>query len=175
VLPSKDVDGFHPQNVGRFFSKKSFSQMQDLLIPCTPHGIIKLLEYYDFDFTGKNAVVIGRSNIVGKPLSLLLLSKNATVTVCHTKTASLSSVTREADLLVAAIGRARFVKADMVKEGAWVVDVGVNRVPEGLCGDVDFEQVSKKVEAITPVPGGIGPMTICMLLYNTVRVAEWGS
>lgn len=167
ILPEKDVDGFHPINVGKL------SLGQDTFISCTPAGIIKILEYYNIDIEGKNAVVIGRSNIVGKPMSQCLLNKNATVTICHSKTRDLPSITKNADILVAAIGKPEFVTADMVKEGAVVIDVGINRMPDGkLKGDVDYANVSKKVEYITPVPGGVGPMTIAMLMSNLVKAAK---
>ncbi|MBQ7929500.1 MAG: bifunctional 5,10-methylenetetrahydrofolate dehydrogenase/5,10-methenyltetrahydrofolate cyclohydrolase, partial [Clostridia bacterium] len=142
-------------------------------LPCTPAGVMKMLEYENIDVTGKECVVIGRSNIVGKPMSMLLLHANGTVTTCHSRTKNLADVTRRADILVVAIGKANFVTADMVKEGAVVIDVGMNRNAEGkLCGDVDFENVKEKASAITPVPGGVGVMTITMLLENTLRAAE---
>ncbi|MCK5710340.1 MAG: bifunctional methylenetetrahydrofolate dehydrogenase/methenyltetrahydrofolate cyclohydrolase FolD [Deltaproteobacteria bacterium] len=163
----KDVDGFHPYNVGLLV------EGNPRFIPCTPHGIIKMLEFYDIDIKGKQAVIVGRSNIVGKPVSMLLLHRHATVTVCHSRTKPLDEVTRRADILVAAIGRANFITADMVKEGAVVIDVGINRNEEGkLTGDVDFEAVSQKASYITPVPGGVGPMTISMLLWNTLESAK---
>ena len=167
ISPDKDVDGFHPYNVGRMTSGLP------TFLPCTPHGIMKLLEFYNVDNCGKNCVVIGRSNIVGKPISLLLLAENGTVTVCHSKTQNLKEITSKADILVVAIGRANFVSADMVKEGAVVLDVGINRGEDGkLYGDVDFENVSQIASKITPVPGGVGPMTITMLLKNTVDSAK---
>lgn len=167
ISPDKDVDGFHPYNVGRMTSGLP------TFLPCTPHGIMKLLEFYNVDICGKNCVVIGRSNIVGKPISLLLLAENGTVTVCHSKTQNLKEITSKADILVVAIGRANFVSADMVKEGAVVIDVGINRGEDGkLYGDVDFENVSQIASKITPVPGGVGPMTITMLLENTVDSAK---
>jgi len=158
----KDVDGFHPINVGKLVVG------EDTFIPCTPHGIIKLLEHEDIDIEGKKAVVIGRSNIVGKPISMLLLQKNATVTICHSRTKNLKEVTKEADILIAAIGKPKFVTSDMVKPGAVVIDVGINRVDDKIVGDVDFEGVKDVVGSMTPVPGGVGPMTIAMLIYNTV-------
>ncbi|WP_201750463.1 bifunctional methylenetetrahydrofolate dehydrogenase/methenyltetrahydrofolate cyclohydrolase FolD [Senegalia massiliensis] len=161
----KDVDGFHPINAGKLLVG------EDTFIPCTPHGIIKLIESNDIDVEGKRVVVLGRSNIVGKPISLLLLQKNATVTICHSRTKNLKEITKEADILVAAIGKANFVKRDMVKKGATVIDVGINRVDGKLAGDVDFEDVKETVGHITPVPGGVGPMTITMLIYNTVKSA----
>jgi len=167
VTPLKDVDGFHPYNVGLLV------EGNPRFISCTPHGIIKMLEFYNIDITGKEAVVVGRSNIVGKPVSMLLLHRHATVTICHSRTKPLDEVTRRADILVAAIGRANFITADMVKEGAVVIDVGINRNEEGkLTGDVDFEGVSQKASYITPVPGGVGPMTISMLLWNTLESAK---
>lgn len=167
VSPLKDVDGFHPENVGRLV------EGNPRFVSCTPAGIIKMLEYYNLDIKGKEAVIIGRSNIVGKPVSLLLLHRHATVTICHSRTQDLPQVARRADILVAAIGRAKFVTEDMVKDGAVVIDVGINRNEEGkLVGDVDFENVSKKASYITPVPGGVGPMTITMLLWNTLESAK---
>lgn len=167
VTPLKDVDGFHPYNVGLLV------EGNPRFISCTPHGIIKMLEFYNIDITGKEAVIVGRSNIVGKPVSMLLLHRHATVTVCHSRTKPLDEVTRRADILVAAIGRANFITADMVKPGAVVIDVGINRNEEGkLTGDVDFEAVSQKASYITPVPGGVGPMTISMLLWNTLESAK---
>ena len=167
ISPLKDVDAFHPENVGKIMIGD-----YDFL-PCTPAGIMRLLEFYKIDVVGKRCVVIGRSNIVGKPMAHLLLEKNGTVTVCHSKTEGLSEITRSADILVAAVGRPLFVTADMVKPGAVVIDVGINRNSEGkLVGDVDFESVSAIASYITPVPGGVGPMTITMLLENTLLAAE---
>ena len=167
ISPEKDVDGFHPVNVGKLVLG------QDTFVSCTPYGIMRMFEAYNIDLEGKNAVVIGRSNIVGKPMSHCLLNKNATVTICHSRTKNLAEITKRADILVAAIGKAEFVKADMVKEGAVVIDVGINRNEEGkLKGDVDFENVSKKASYITPVPGGVGPMTIAMLMNNVVKAAK---
>lgn len=167
ISPSKDVDAFHPVNVGKIMIGDY------VFAPCTPQGIIELLNHSNIDIEGKNCVVIGRSNIVGKPMSMLLLHKNATVTICHSKTKNLSEVTRGADILIAAVGRANFVTADMVKEGAVVIDVGINRLENGkLCGDVDFEAVAPKCSHITPVPGGVGPMTIAVLMKNTVAAAK---
>lgn len=167
IDPRKDVDAFHPVNVGKIMIGD-----YDFL-PCTPAGIMELIRSAGVDPEGKRAVVIGRSDIVGKPMSMLLLHANATVTVCHSRTRDLASVTREADILVAAVGKAKFVTADMVRDGAVVIDVGMNR-PEGgkLCGDVDFDAVAPKCEAITPVPGGVGPMTIAMLMRNTLTAAK---
>ncbi len=167
VSPAKDVDGFHPYNVGLLV------EGHPRFISCTPHGIIKMLEYYNIDIEGKQAVIVGRSNIVGKPVSILLLHRHATVTICHSRTKPLDEVTKRADILVAAIGRANFITADMVKEGAVVIDVGINRNQEGkLTGDVEFEGVSEVASYITPVPGGVGPMTITMLLWNTLESAK---
>ena len=164
---AKDVDGFNPINVGKL------SIGEDCFISCTPHGVVKMLEEYNIPVEGKRAVIIGRSNIVGKPLIQCMLNKNATVTVCHSKTKNIEEITREADILIAALGKPKFVKADMVKENAVVIDVGINRNEEGkLVGDVDFENVSKKASYITPVPGGVGPMTIAMLMNNVVKAAK---
>lgn len=166
VSPAKDVDGFHPENVGLLVSGNP------RFVSCTPYGIIKMLDYYGIDPKGKEAVVVGRSNIVGKPVSMLLLHRHATVTICHSRTRDLGEVTRRADILVAAIGRANMITEDMVREGAVVIDVGINRKEDGkLTGDVDFEKVSQKASYITPVPGGVGPMTITMLLWNTLESA----
>ena len=167
IDPRKDVDAFHPQNVGGIMTGDySF-------VPCTPAGVMELLAHYGIDPAGKHCVIVGRSNIVGKPQALLMLEKNATVTVCHSRTPDLAAFTRKADILVVAVGRAALVTADMVKEGAVVIDVGMNRNAEGkLCGDVDFEGVSKVASYITPVPGGVGPMTITMLLRNTMTAAK---
>lgn len=174
INPKKDVDGFHPTSVGLFFTEKNFKDMMDkqLFLPCTPHGIIEMLLRSGVELSGANAVVLGRSNIVGKPVALLLMANNATVTICHSRTKDLSEVCQRADILIAAIGRAKFVTAEMVKEGAVVIDVGINRTDEGLVGDVDFDQVKEKASMITPVPGGVGPMTITMLLTNTVKSAK---
>ena len=166
ILPEKDVDGFHIENAGKLFTG------QDGVVACTPKGIMYMLEKAGVPLTGKNAVVIGRSNIVGKPIAMLLLDANCTVTICHSRTQNLKEHTRNADVLVAAVGRPRFVTADMVKEGAAVIDVGINRVDGKLCGDVDFDAVAEKASYITPVPGGVGKMTICMLMANTVEAAE---
>ena len=167
IKPEKDVDAFHPTNVGRItIGNPKF-------LPCTPAGIMELLHRSNVEISGKECVVVGRSNIVGKPMALLLLAENGTVTVCHSKTKNLKEVCRRADILVVAIGKADFVTADMVKEGAVVIDVGMNRNAEGkLTGDVDFASVSEVASYITPVPGGVGPMTITMLLQNTLRAAE---
>ena len=163
IDPNKDVDGFHPVNVGKLVVGNA------LLTPCTPTGIIKLLDYYEIDISGKHAVILGRSNIVGKPVSMLLLQRNATITICHSRTKNLDKITRSADILVAAIGRANFVTENMVSKGAIVIDVGINRVDGKLTGDINFETVSKKASYITPVPGGVGPMTIALLMENTLK------
>lgn len=163
----KDVDGFNPINVGKLMIG------QDCFISCTPYGIIKMLEEYNIPIEGKHAVVIGRSNIVGKPLSQCLLNKNATITTCHSKTENLKEITKTADILISAVGKANMVTADMVKEGATVIDVGMNRNDEGkLVGDVDFENVKEKASYITPVPGGVGPMTIAMLMNNVIKATK---
>ena len=166
IRPEKDVDGFHAVNMGRL------ARGEDCVVACTPNGALHMLKAAGVPIAGKNAVVIGRSNIVGKPMALLLLQENATVTICHSRTVDLASHTRRADILVAAIGKPRFITADMVKDGAVVVDVGINRVDGKLCGDVDFGPVSQKASYITPVPGGVGKMTIAMLMDNTVAAAE---
>ena len=178
ISPEKDVDGFHPVNVGNLvIGKKAF-------LPCTPHGIIVLLEKMGIETSGKHAVVIGRSNIVGKPVSLLLARKetNCTVTICHTGTKNMAEITRQADILIAASGHPHTVTADMVKEGAVVIDVGVNRIPDAskksgfrLIGDCDFDEIKEKASFITPVPGGVGPMTIAMLIFNTLEAATAAS
>jgi len=171
IAPEKDVDGFHAENVG------ALMQGHPRFIPCTPYGVMKFLAEAGIDPKGQEAVVIGRSNIVGKPMAILLLNAGATVTVCHSQTRDLLFHTRRADILIAALGRPRFVTEEMVKPGAIVIDVGINRLQDGpdagkLCGDVDFEAVKKIASAITPVPGGVGPMTITMLLANTLEAAE---
>lgn len=167
IAPEKDVDGFHPYNVGRLVAGTP------TFVACTPYGVIKLLEYSKVDMAGKEAVVVGRSNIVGKPVAMLLMQKNATVTICHSKTKDLPSVCQRADILVAAIGKPKMVTKEFVKKGAVVIDVGVNRLPDGtLCGDVNFEDVKDLASMITPVPGGVGPMTITMLMQNTVKAAK---
>ena len=166
ISPKKDVDGFNPVNVGKLCLG------QETFVSCTPFGIMRLLKEYNIEVEGKNAVVIGRSNIVGKPMVQCLLNKNATVTVCHSKTKNLPEFTRNADILICAIGKPKFVNKDMVKEGAVVIDVGINRDENGLCGDVDFENVKEKVAYITPVPGGVGPMTIAMLMNNIVKATK---
>jgi methylenetetrahydrofolate dehydrogenase (NADP+) / methenyltetrahydrofolate cyclohydrolase len=167
ILPEKDVDGFHYFNVG------SLVVGEPAFYPCTPWGVMKMLEHEGIAIEGAHAVVVGRSTIVGKPMSLLLLNAGATVTICHSKTRDLAAMTRQADILVAAVGKPRMIKADMVKPGAVVIDVGINRMPDGkLAGDVDFDAVREVASRITPVPGGVGPMTIAMLLGNTVKSAE---
>ena len=167
ISPNKDVDAFHPANVGKIVIGK-----YDFL-PCTPAGVMELLKFYNVDISGKECVVIGRSNIVGKPMALLLLAENGTVTVCHSRTKDLAEVAKRADILVVAIGKANFVGKDMVKPGAVVIDVGINRLPDGkLCGDVNYAEVEPIASMITPVPGGVGPMTITMLLKNTLTAAK---
>lgn len=163
IKPEKDVDGFHPYNVGLL------NIGEDCLMPCTPFGVMNMMADYGIEIAGKNAVVVGRSNIVGKPIAAMLLKANATVTVCHSKTKDLSGVCAKADILVAAIGKAKFIKKEFVKDGAVVIDVGINRVDGKLCGDVDFEDVKDKCSYITPVPGGVGPMTITTLMQNTLK------
>ncbi len=167
ISPEKDVDGFNPVNVGKL------SIGEDAFVSCTPYGIVKMLEAYDIDVEGKNVAILGRSNIVGKPLIQCMLKKNATVTVCHSKTKNIEEILKRSDVIISAIGKAKFVKQEMVKEGAVVVDVGINRMDDGsLVGDVDFENVSKIASFITPVPGGVGPMTIAMLINNVVKAAK---
>ncbi len=167
ISPLKDVDAFHPSNVGRIMIGDYH------FLPCTPAGVMEMIHSAGIDVNGKNCVVIGRSNIVGKPMAMLLLHENGTVTICHSRTKNLKEICAQADILVAAVGRPKFVTADMVKPGAVVLDVGINRLPDGkLCGDVDFEAVEPKASYITPVPGGVGPMTIAMLMKNTLRAAK---
>ncbi|MEE0839493.1 MAG: bifunctional methylenetetrahydrofolate dehydrogenase/methenyltetrahydrofolate cyclohydrolase FolD [Acutalibacteraceae bacterium] len=167
ISPFKDVDAFHPENVGKIMTGKYE------FLPCTPAGIMEMLKYYNISAEGKSCVVIGRSNIVGKPMAMLMLHSNATVTICHSRTKNLKEVCANADILISAVGKAGFVTADMVKDGAVVIDVGMNRNKEGrLCGDVDYENVSAKASMITPVPGGVGPMTRAMLMCNTVTAAK---
>jgi len=163
INPKKDVDGFHLENVGRLVTGNATFK------PCTPEGIIQLLDHYEVNIEGKHAVILGRSNIVGKPISLLLLERNATVTICHSKTQNLSAITKSADILIAAIGKPNFVTEDMIKDNTIVIDVGINRVDNKLIGDVDYQSVSKKASLITPVPGGVGPMTIAILMANTLQ------
>jgi len=167
IAPEKDVDGLHPTNLGQLLAGAP------TVVPCTPAGCMEILDHYGAKLEGKEAVVVGRSRLVGKPLAQLLLARHATVTMCHTRTRDLADHTRRADVLCVAAGRARMITGDMVKEGAWVIDVGVNRLETGrVVGDVDFESAAKRAEAITPVPGGVGPMTIAMLLKNTLRAAQ---
>ena len=167
ILPEKDVDGFNPINVGKLCLN------QETFVSCTPYGIMKMFEEYDIDLTGKNVTILGRSNIVGKPLIQCCLNKNATVTVCHSKTKDLKEHTKNADIVISAIGKAKFVTADMIKDGAVVIDVGINRDESGkIVGDVDFEKVSSKASYITPVPGGVGPMTIAMLMNNLIKATK---
>lgn len=166
IEAAKDVDGFHVINTGKLM------RGLDCIMPCTPKGCIEMLDYIGYDCDGKNAVVLGRSNLVGKPLAIMLLQKNATVTVCHSHTQDLKEITKNADILVAAIGKPKFVTEDMVKEGAVVIDVGINRVDGKLCGDVDFDKCYEKVSYITPVPGGVGKMTIAMLMQNTLKATK---
>ena len=167
ISPEKDVDGFNPINVGKLVLN------QDTFVSCTPYGIMKMFEEYNIDLTGKNVVILGRSNIVGKPLIHCCLNKNATVTSCHSKTQNLAQKAKEADVLISAIGKANFVTADMVKDGAVVIDVGINRLDNGkITGDVDFESVKEKASYITPVPGGVGPMTIAMLMNNVIKATK---
>ncbi|CAM3903490.1 bifunctional methylenetetrahydrofolate dehydrogenase/methenyltetrahydrofolate cyclohydrolase FolD [Bacillus cereus] len=167
ISPEKDVDGFHPISVGRMMTG------QDTFLPCTPHGIVELVKETNLDISGKHVVVIGRSNIVGKPVGQLFLNENATVTYCHSKTQNIKELSKLADILIVAVGRAKMVTADYIKEGAVVIDVGVNRLETGkLCGDVDFDNVLDVAGYITPVPKGVGPMTITMLLHNTVESAK---
>ena len=167
IAPEKDVDGFNPVNVGKL------SLNQDTFISCTPYGIMRMFEAYNIDLEGKNLTIVGRSNIVGKPLIQCCLNKNATVTVCHSRTKNLKEHTKNADILIAAIGKSKFITEDMVKDNAVVIDVGINRGEDGkLTGDVDFENVSKKASYITPVPGGVGPMTIAMLMNNVIKAAN---
>ncbi len=166
ITPNKDVDGFNPVNVGKLCLG------QDTFISCTPYGVMRMFEEYNIELEGKRVVIIGRSNIVGKPLIQTCLNKNATITVCHSRTQNLSEITKQADILIAAIGKSKFIKAEMIKEGAVVIDVGINRGEDGkLTGDVDYEEVEKKASYITPVPGGVGPMTIAMLMNNVIKAA----
>lgn len=167
ISPCKDVDAFHPENVGKLVSGNH------TFLPCTPAGIMEILHFYGIQPAGKHCVVLGRSNIVGKPMAMLLLEENGTVTICHSKTQNLAQITRQADILVVAIGKPRFVTGEMIKPGATIIDVGINRLPDGkLCGDVDESSVATVASALTPVPGGVGPMTITMLLNNTLVAAE---
>lgn len=167
ISPEKDVDGFNPINVGKLVLN------QDTFVSCTPYGIMKMFEEYNIDLCGKNVVILGRSNIVGKPLIHCCLNRNATVTTCHSKTQNIKEITKNADILISAIGKAKFVTADMIKENAVVIDVGINRLDNGkITGDIDFENVKEKVQFITPVPGGVGPMTIAMLMNNVIKATK---
>lgn len=167
ISPNKDVDGFNPVNVG------NLTIGEDAFISCTPYGIVKMLEEYNIETEGKNTVILGRSNIVGKPMIQCMLNKNSTVTVCHSKTKNIKEIVKNGDIVIAAIGKPKFVTADMIKDGAVVIDVGINRLEDGsILGDVDYENVAKKASFITPVPGGVGPMTIAMLLNNVVKAAK---
>ncbi len=167
ISPDKDVDGFNPVNVGKLCLN------QDGFVSCTPYGVVKMLEEYNIPTEGANTVIIGRSNIVGKPLVQCMLNKNATVTVCHSKTKDIEKITQKADIIIAALGKPNFVKSDMVKEGSVIIDVGINRLDNGkIVGDIDFENVSQKASYITPVPGGVGPMTVAMLMSNVVKAAK---
>jgi len=172
--PSKDADGLHPMNQGRWAQLKSWKDVlaAGLPLPCTPWGVMEILEQNNIAIAGRHAVVVGRSQLVGKPQALMLLAADATVTLCHSRTKNIKDVCRQADVLVAAIGSPKFITGDMVKPGAAVIDVGMNRLPTGLVGDVDFAAAKETAAAITPVPGGVGPMTVAMLLYNTVLSAE---
>jgi len=167
IAPEKDVDGFNPVNVG------NLTIGEDAFISCTPYGVIRMFEEYNIELEGKNAVILGRSNIVGKPMIQCMLNKNATVTVCHSRTNNIEEITKKADIIISAIGKPKFLKENMVKDGAVVIDVGINRLDDGsIVGDVDFDEVSKKASYITPVPGGVGPMTIAMLLNNVVKATK---
>ena len=167
ISPNKDVDGFNPVNVG------NLSIGEDAFVSCTPYGIVKMLEEYGIETVGANTVILGRSNIVGKPMIQCMLKMNSTVTVCHSKTKNIDEIIKKADIVIAAIGKPKFVKENMIKDGAVVIDVGINRLEDGtICGDVDYENVSKRASFITPVPGGVGPMTIAMLLSNLVKAAK---
>lgn len=168
IDPKKDIDGFGAYNLGKMFLSKEFEHLP----PATPAGIIELLEYYKIDVAGKHVVVVGRSNIVGKPIAVMLLNRDATVTICHSKTKNLSEITKQADILIAAVGRPQMIKAEMIKKGVVIVDVGMNRIESGLVGDVDFENVKEIASAITPVPGGVGPLTVASLMRNCVRAKQ---
>lgn len=167
IAPDKDVDGFHVVNTGKLFTGQ-----QDAFVSCTPAGVVQMLKRYGIEIEGRHCVIAGRSNIVGKPMALLMLQENATVTVCHSKTQNITDITKQADIFIAAVGRPKMFGADAIKEGAVVIDVGIHRTENGLCGDVDYEAMLGKASAITPVPGGVGPMTIAMLLYNCVQAYE---
>ncbi len=167
IAPEKDIDGFNPQNIGKL------SLNQDTFVPCTPYGVMKILEEYNINLKGKNVVIIGRSNIVGKPLIQCCLNKDATVTICHSKTKDIEKYTKEADVIMVSVGEPEFLKQDMVKDGVVIIDIGINRNEEGkIVGDVDFKNVSKKASYITPVPGGVGPMTVAMLMNNVIKSAS---
>lgn len=167
ISPKKDVDGFNPINIGKL------SLNQDCFVSCTPYGIIKMLEACNIEIQGAHAVIVGRSNIVGKPLAQCLLNKNATVTICHSKTKNLKEITKQADILIAAVGKPKFITEEMVKKGSTVIDVGINRMEDGkLIGDTDFENIKNKAAYITPVPGGVGPMTIAMLMHNVIKASK---
>lgn len=168
IDPMKDIDGFGAYNLGKVFLSKEFEHLP----PATPSGIVRLLEHFDIEIAGKHAVIVGRSNTVGKPVSIMLLNRNATVSICHSKTADLAAITRQADILIAAVGRPKMITADMVKDSAVVVDVGIHRTDDGLCGDTDFDALQSKVAAISPVPGGVGPMTVASLIRNCVTAKE---
>jgi len=174
ILPEKDVDGLHPFNIGTLSSAKTWNGLlqKKILMSCTPYGSIILLQKYGIEIAGKNAVVVGRSNLAGKPVAMMLLANNATVTIAHSKTINLAEVCRAADILVAAIGIPKMIKKDFIKPGAAVIDIGINRTPEGLCGDVDFDGAKEVAGFITPVPGGVGAMTITMLMKNTITACE---
>ncbi len=167
IDPEKDVDGFHVVNTGKLFTGQ-----KDAYVSCTPAGVVQMLKRSGIEMAGKHCVIAGRSNIVGKPMALLMLNENATVTVCHSKTENITEITKQADIFIAAVGRPKMFGADAIKEGAVVVDVGIHRMDDGLCGDTDYEAMLGKASAITPVPGGVGPMTIAMLLYNCVQAYE---
>ncbi len=174
IAPAKDIDGLHPYSIGQLVSAKSWKEIEQrkLLLPCTPHGVIILLKKYGIEIAGKHAVVVGRSNLAGKPVAMMLLANNATVTVAHSQTRDLAAVCRQADILVAAIGKPNFVTKDFVKPGAAVIDVGINRTKDGLCGDVDYNGVKDIAGFLTPVPGGVGAMTITMLMQNTILASQ---
>ena len=174
INPTKDVDGFNPTNVGAYMTCKK-TICTDLFLPCTPYGIIQLLQYYNITLSGKHAVIIGRSNLVGKPLAMLLLGEDATVTICHSKTEKLKEITKQADILIVAIGKPNVINTSFVKPGVVIIDVGINRTTEGLIGDVDYTSMEKVASAITPVPGGVGPMTIASLMQNVWKAYHTNS
>jgi len=171
IDPTKDVDCFHPFNVGKLMTTKTLDE--NLIMPCTPYGVIKILEHYQITIAGKHVVILGRSNLVGKPEASMMLTKDATVTICHSKTVNLAEITSQADILIEAIGKPEFVTGDMIKDGAVIIDVGINRTEKGLVGDVNLTQVESKVSAITPVPGGVGPMTIAILMENVYKTSQF--